>query len=260
MQKFLLKIQDKEKIELLQLLAKHLGVDMIPFSENGQEETQELVEETSSKKYYEVKDHYTQEDILDIVAQFPEDKKWTFSDLENESIFPNDLMVKTHLIDNKLYIMPNPSPKHQKILNRTSTYMTLFVDENELGEMYVAPVSVKIDENTALEPDIIYISVAKLESVTMRAIEAAPELVVEVISPANYKKLREEKKAKYAEFGVEEYWEIYPKKKLVRIETLTENKDTNEKEYELFSEATETGKVKSKVLEGFSLDIEKVFK
>jgi len=82
--------------------------------------------------------------------------------------------------------------------------------------------------------------------------------VVEVISPSNYKKLREEKKAKYAQFGTEEYWEVYPTKKLVRIETLTTT--SNEKKYQLYSEAKQMGKVQSSVLKGFELDVERGFR
>lgn len=253
---FELKIEDSEQIRLFQMLASQLGIEMseIP-QENGQADTSESSE---TKRYYEEKDHYDYEDILAIVAQFPPDKKWTFSDLQNENIFPES-NVKVEIIDNQIYIMKNPSTLHQRILTRTSRYIDTFVDENELGYVYVAPTSVKIDENNNLEPDIIYISVAKSEHVTMRAIEAPPELVVEVISPANYKKLREAKKAKYADFGVEEYWEIYPKKQLVRIETLQKNEDTEEQEYQVYSEAQTSGEVHSKVLAGFSLNIEKIF-
>jgi len=253
---FELNIKDKEQICLFQMLAEQLGIEMNEISENEQASASEPNE---TKRYYEEKAHYTYEDIMAIIAQFPPDKKWTFSDLQNENIFPES-NIRIEIIDNRIYVMKNPSTLHQRILTRTSRYIDTFVDENELGYVYVAPTSVKIDEDNNLEPDIIYISVAKSEHVTMRAIEAPPELVVEVISPANYKKLREEKKAKYAEFGVEEYWEIYPKKQLVRIETLQENEDTEEKEYQLYSEAKESGTVKSSVLVGFTLDIEKIFR
>lgn len=260
MQRFLLEIQNKEKIELFQLLAKHLGVEMLPFSENNQVKTQGLEEVSELKPYYEVKDHYSAEDIIAIMTQFPEDKKWFFSDLQDETIFPIDLKIKKQLIDNKLYIMANPTTHHQELVSLINAFIQIFVLENQLGKVYVAPTSVKIDENNALEPDIIFLSLQCLEGVTNSAIESVPELVVEVISPSNYKKLREEKKAKYAHFGVEEYWEVYPKKQILRIEILTQNEDTKEVGYEIYSEAQETGIVESKVLDGFRLDIEKVFK
>lgn len=262
MNNFLFKIEDPEKVELFRSLARLLGVDMWELQE---EEVMKMDISISNghhqevNLYYEVKDAYTSEDLEAIITQFPIDKKWTFSDLQDETIFPPDLKVKKQLIDNKLYIMANPTTLHQKIVNKTSMYVTLFVEENKLGDVYIAPTAVKIDENNTLEPDIIFISLKRLEGITMKAIESVPELVVEVISPSNYKKLREEKKAKYAQFGIEEYWEIYPKKQLVRVETLVEIEGTLEKEYQLFSEVAVTGKIESKVLAGFELEVEKIF-
>ncbi len=266
MQTFLLHIEDTIQVQLFQLLAQQLGVEMIALQEEEASTHHQIEEENheenllqSPSPYYPLKTAYSYEDILGIVAQFPEDKQWTFSDLQDEAIFP-ETNIKKQLIDNQLYLMPNPSTLHQKIIVRASRYIDAFVDENNLGDVYVAPVSVKIDENNALEPDIIFISVSKRESVGMQAITVAPELVVEVISPANYKKLREEKKARYADFGVQEYWEIYPQKKYLRIEILTQDEATKENSYQVFSEAEGQGEVRSKVLEGFSLVVEKIFR
>jgi hypothetical protein len=46
-----------------------------------------------------------------------------------------------------------------------------------------------------------------------------------------------------------EFWEIFPKKSQVIVQTLT-----HEGVYEVFSEAKKTGEVRSKILEGFTLD------
>ncbi|WP_051203390.1 Uma2 family endonuclease [Hugenholtzia roseola] len=280
MQTFLLQIEEATQILLFQMLAQELGIEMkaCPDDKNDTENltnylTKNNIEEKSQEKntalesekmpfhslYYPIQTTYRYEDLLAIVAQFPEDKLWTFSDLQDETIFP-ETTIKKQLLDNQLYFMPNPSTLHQKILNLTSTYLTLFVSENDLGDVYVAPVSVKIDENNALEPDIIFISISKKASIGMQAITVAPDLVVEVISPANYKKLREEKKARYADFGVQEYWEIYPQKKYLKIETLVQDPLSQSSHYQIFSEAEQNGIVRSKVLEGFSLDIEKIFR
>ncbi|GAB4396781.1 MAG: hypothetical protein OHK0053_11690 [Microscillaceae bacterium] len=260
MQTFLLHIEDSRQIALFQLLAQQLGLEMNALEDEiPPQHLPKAGPPASLALYYPIKTAYNYEDILGVLAQFPEDKKWTFSELQDESIFP-ETQCKKQLIANQLYVMPNPSTLHQKIVVRASRYLDAFVDEHNLGDVYVAPVSVKIDEDNALEPDIIFISVSKREGVGLQAIHTPPDLVVEVISPANYKKLREEKKALYADFGVSEYWEIYPKAKRLKIEILSENEETHEKEYRLFSEAQETGLVHSRVLEGFSLDVEKIFR
>ncbi|TAF68286.1 MAG: Uma2 family endonuclease [Cytophagales bacterium] len=117
--------------------------------------------------------------------------------MQNEQIFPPDLTIKIEIIKNRIYIM-DPSPIHQEILGMIYTYINMFVIQNKLGKVYPAPISVKIDENTVLKPDIVYLSVRKSSFLTNKGIEGgSPDIVVEVISKANYKKLRNLKKQIY---------------------------------------------------------------
>ena len=211
-----------------------------------------------ARPYYDAnKLDYTEKDIKNIIAKFPKDKQWTWADLENPLYFPTLVKFKVELLDYKIYIM-KPKPIHQKILTRLSAFMEVYAFTEELGDVYVAPLGVHIEEGTTLEPDIVFISVERKHIVTEKGVQEAPELVVEVISRANYKKLREEKKAKYAAFGVQEYWEIHPKSQKVLVEVLTQD-EAGKPIYTLFSKAAKAGKVKSQVLKGFELEIEKIF-
>jgi Uma2 family endonuclease len=151
--------------------------------------------------------------------------------------------------------MPNPSITYQKILTNLVTEIGYFVRKNKLGEVYVAPVSVDLDENNHPEPDIIFIAISRINDLVIdeKAIKGAPDLVVEVISKANYKKLREAKKATYAEFGVTEYWEVRPKKQTITVEILENGA------YKLFSQAKKTGNIQSSVITGLELAIESIF-
>ena len=205
--------------------------------------------------YYATKPYYTREDILQIVAKFPKKKRWTFHDLQNITYFPADIRIKIELINYKIFIGMDPKLLHQEILTNVSAELNMFVRKNKLGKTYVAPSAIKIDDGTILKPDILYISVSKSHAITDDCIETAPELVIEVISPANYKKLRTQKKELYANFGVQEYWEIYPKKHKIVIETIDETTQT----FVPYSEAKKVGSVKSKVLDGFELRLEDIF-
>jgi Uma2 family endonuclease len=151
-----------------------------------------------------------------------------------------------------------PTTSHQKVLTRFSAFLSLFIMQHQLGDVMVAPVNLKINEDTVLQPDVVYVSVERKKHVTEKAITAAPELVVEVISPANYPKLREAKKETYAEFGIEEYWEIHPKSRKISVHALEENEETKENNYVIFSESVEKGRVISKVLEGFGVEVEDI--
>ncbi|NJL15547.1 MAG: Uma2 family endonuclease [Microscillaceae bacterium] len=76
--------------------------------------------------------------------------------------------------------------------------------------------------------------------------------------PPITKKLREQKKQVYADFGVREYWEIQPSASRIRIETLVQTEEDGWA-YALFSEAEGQGQVRSQVLEGFTLSLGQVF-
>ena len=85
-------------------------------------------------------------------------------------------------------------------------------------------------------------------------VDGSPDLVVEIWSPGNTSDEKAMKQEQYRKNAVTEYWQIEPKAQKVKIEVLNATQ-----QYEIFSEATKTGKVKSKVLEGFELEIATLF-
>ncbi|MGF1534522.1 MAG: Uma2 family endonuclease [Bernardetiaceae bacterium] len=207
------------------------------------------------KPLYPPKAAYQAEDILKILEHFPKDKAWTAKELDDEHIFPPQLTVKIELIDYTICLMPDPTSSHQEILTNVATYINIFVRKNKIGKVYVAPFSLHIDEGNVRKPDIVLVLSHKTERVTERGIYEAPDLVVEVISPANYKKLRAEKKTAYAQFGVSEYWEIYPSTQEIHVAVL------EDAEYRAFSVASPEGndRIYSKILPGFTLALAEVF-
>jgi len=241
MTQVLVNLKDISKAEEFMKFIQYLDfVDSVALLE------EEEKEETKTQ-YYTPKSSYTVEDIEAIAAQFPEDKKWTYADLEK--YFPKDLKIKVEILNNRLIIMPSPSFIHQKISMKLSRAMDTFVEEQELGDVITAPMDTKFDEDNLEQPDILFISIKRSAIIEKNVINGAPDLIVEIISPSNHKKEREEKHSLYEISGVQEYWTIFPKKRSVKIEVLEEGK------YELFSEATKEGKVKSSVLEGFEISI-----
>ncbi|MCU0389629.1 MAG: Uma2 family endonuclease [Thermoflexibacter sp.] len=189
--------------------------------------------------------------LQSLADQYPKDKLWTFSDLA--IVFPFEYKVKVEIINNQLYIMPTPTPEHQEITGEIYSLMKQFVKENSLGKVFIAPLEVVLDENNVLQPDILFVSEENKQIIGKKRIEGVPDIVVEVISPANYKKKREDKTKVYEKFGVKEYWEVKPNKKQVKIETLENGK------FEAFSEAKKEGNVFSKLLNGFKLAVESIF-
>jgi len=250
MPKLLLDIPDLKK-------AKDFLTYFVPyltFIEEAQiiEEENDSFKNQEDKLLYEPKDNYTVEDIEGIIAHFPEDYHWTSQDLEK--YFPQDLKIKVEIINNQIFVMPSPNSKHQIISDELIFQFNLFIRKHNLGRIIAAPMDTKFDENNVFQPDIMFVAISSYEIIKENYIEGSPNLVVEIWSPSNSKEEGENKQKEYEKNKVTEYWQIEPKEKAVLIETLDKNN-----KYETFSEAKEDGIVKSKVLEGFEIDVKDIF-
>jgi len=78
-------------------------------------------------------------------------------------------------------------------------------------------------------------------------------LVVEVVSDSSEKKDKIIKKKLYEKFRVKEYWIVEPNKKKIRVYVIENNR------YSLYCSSRIKEKIRSKVLEGFEIDLKEVF-
>jgi Uma2 family endonuclease len=67
-----------------------------------------------------------------------------------------------------------------------------------------------VDMAIPVQPDIIFISIDRLEIITKKRIEGVPDLVIEILSPGSVGYDRRTKYDLYAEAGVREYWIVDP--------------------------------------------------
>ena len=112
------------------------------------------------------------------------------------------------VIDNKLYMSPTPVGRHQRILLKIAAQMLQLVENNNLGEVFVAPFDVYLDESSnAVQPDILFISKEKTLIINEDGhVHGVPDLIVEIVSPGNKRYDTVVKKELYERFGVREYW------------------------------------------------------
>ena len=129
------------------------------------------------------------------------------------------------LINNQIYLSPSPSNSHQKVLMKISAQLFTHVEERKLGEVRVAPFDVFLNKKNAFQPDIIFIANTNLSNLEERGFFGAPDLVIEILSPATWRFDKEDKKEAYQRSGVKEYWMIDPADKR------TEGFQLAEKEY-----------------------------
>jgi hypothetical protein len=67
------------------------------------------------------------------------------------------------LIHGRVHLSPAPSVRHQFVAGNPYRSLGPFVVKNHLGELLVAPVDVRLSEDTALHPDLVFVSRQRLE-------------------------------------------------------------------------------------------------
>ncbi|KAF3887042.1 MULTISPECIES: Uma2 family endonuclease [Nostocales] len=143
--------------------------------------------------------------------------RWTTYDLE---IFEGDRVNRYEIIDGELFVTRAPDWKHQAVCINIGTVLKLWSDESGLGQPAVTP-GIVFSESDNVIPDIVWVSQERLERLLDEAghLTAAPELVVEVLSPgkANERRDREAKLKLYSVQGVHEYWIVNLKDQTVEI-------------------------------------------
>jgi Uma2 family endonuclease len=114
-------------------------------------------------------------------------------------------------------------------------------------------MDVKLDEGNVLQPDILYITEERKDIIKDR-VEGAPDLVIEILSPSNaYYDLRQKKNI-YEKYGVKEYIIVDP------IEQSAELYALKNGTYYLHQKAQNNEHLNSVLLQGFSIDLSKLFK
>jgi Uma2 family endonuclease len=93
-----------------------------------------------------------------------------------------------------------------------------YVEHQGAGQVLYAPFDVKLSLFTVLVPDLIYFSTERFARVVnQKHATAAPDLVVEVLSPGTRRRDKGRKRAIYEREGVSEYWIVDPDEKTVTV-------------------------------------------
>lgn len=137
-----------------------------------------------------------------------ETKAWTVTQVQQ--LFPESLDDTRHeLIDGELFVSTQPSWQHQRTGYNIARALDSWGMAAEAGMTVVAP-GVVFSEHEAVAPDVVWISRQRLDQVLdpNGRLRAAPDLVVEVLSPGirNIQRDREAKLEVYSRRGVREYW------------------------------------------------------
>ncbi len=114
------------------------------------------------------------------------------------------------LINGEIVESATPDVEHQRRTGRLFRRPADHVEQHDLGEVLIGPCHVVLDASTTLDPDILFVSKARLSIVKLEHVAGAPDLVVEVTSDSTRMIDRLVKRDRYLEFGVPEYWLLEP--------------------------------------------------
>jgi Uma2 family endonuclease len=166
---------------------------------------------------------------------------------------PND-GFRYEVLDGVLHVMPPPSFEHRNTLFNLAMWMRLFARTNDLGIVVGAPIGVRLPgQEVPLEPDIVFISKQRAHIIGTHYIEGVPDLIVEILSPSNWVYDRKTKQEVYRTAGVQEYWLVDYRLKLIDVLLLEDAEYVLQGQYGMGDEAS------SSVLAGFKVAVADVF-
>lgn len=129
-------------------------------------------------------------------------------------------LAESHeLIRGELHPIMPAGALHGLVTSKLSGYLSNFVDENSLGEVFAAETGFKLKNNSTVGADVGFVSKENLAKfgVPDSFFPTAPDLAVEVVSAGNSSEEIATKVEDYLSSGSRLVWIIYPKRKVVLV-------------------------------------------
>jgi len=167
---------------------------------------------------------------------------------------PRDGSKRFELIEGEVFMTPSPNTTHQRAVRKLLRALDEFVEQRDLGEVFVGPYDVVFSKWTALEPDLLFIRKERLSIVTEANVQGAPDLVIEILSPSNKAYDRKTKMRAYAKAGVPEIWYFDPEDDSAEILNLGADG-----RYVATAKLSGNAAIVSKALPGLSLTVDEIF-
>ncbi len=102
------------------------------------------------------------------------------------------------IIDGDLRMSPAPTARHQRIVREIVLILAEFVRRHDLGEVMVSPFDVILSETDVVQPDILFVTKDRASIIREKGAFGAPDLVIEILSPATANRDRTVKAKLYA--------------------------------------------------------------
>jgi Uma2 family endonuclease len=129
-----------------------------------------------------------------------------------------DEYPRYELLEGELVEMVSPTSRHQRISHRLFAALNAYCATYGLGEVFYAPLDVILSRTVVVQPDLLFISSMRRAELIGERITGAPDLVVEIISPATSARDLNQKRKLYAKHGVQEYWIVDPDDETIEVQ------------------------------------------
>ena len=128
------------------------------------------------------------------------------------------------VVNGEIRIMPSPTWSHCEIVDNVRDPILSQVDKREIRVTTSHfDLIIRLNPLTVRVPDLAVFEKRTIVQESGR-IHSAPQLVVEVLSPSDTRREREEKLADYASLGVPEVWVVAPQGMTVEVLYLEEGR------------------------------------
>lgn len=140
-----------------------------------------------------------------------------------------EMKQRYEILDGELIMSPSPLPIHQWIAANLFRALDAYVRDRQLGIILFAPLDVIIQQTPlrARQPDVLFLSAERSgilgaeQLQNLQLLAHAPDLVIEILSPANTRRELDEKLQDYQSIGVRECWIVSPEAHTVEVVRLS---------------------------------------
>lgn len=125
--------------------------------------------------------------------------------------------LRHEILDGEHFVSAAPNVRHQVVLVNLLMALHAFVKPRQLGRVFVAPLDVLLSPHDVVEPDLLFVRAERSGLITTANVQGAPDLLIEVLSPAGRKRDEVIKRDRYEQTGVAEYWLVDPEAETVKV-------------------------------------------
>jgi Uma2 family endonuclease len=157
-----------------------------------------------------------------------------------------DADTRAELIDGVMIVHSPVSLRHDDIAGFLRTLMRFYAAEKDLGCVFGPASLVRLSEGRRVGPSVYFLARGRVPRPLPEEYEGVPELVLEVLSPANRRETLKAKRPVYRAAGVREIWFVDPEEEQILVDRRRGRR--------YVTKTITAGRVRSAVLAGFWLE------